>query len=140
MRSVQEIWPALHVSAKALLHAAACVCDFSDDDHCQIIASFLDKRGVKTHHRPIQINENGIIYAVYHNGSRYDVYVTGEPEKILQRCIMSENEREKSLLESRRLAGANAATLSIAHGTMGVAPTKMRDITGLTFCGHISVI
>lgn len=140
MSTIQEIWHPPHSSSAMLLHAAAHVCEFSDNQAGRAIERFLKSRDIKVHHRPVTVLGKNVTYCIYHLGGEYAIYAMGDPEHILQASLLSENDREKSLLEARRLGKNETIVLGIAKGTLSTLPQSTRAITGLQFCGHISVV
>lgn len=141
MSSIQEVWHPPHGSTISLLQAAAHVCTHNGDNSSYAaIANFLHKRNINIHHKPVLVLGKRTIYCVYHSGNSYAVYVMGDPETVLQASRMSDNDREKSQLEIRRLLYSGAQVLSVAHGTATTAPNHTGDIKNLTYCGHISLV
>ncbi len=140
MNTVQEIWLAPGVTIDQLLVAAAHGCYGNDTLTCQTITAFLAKRGIGVRHPPMATSGNDTICATYHHGADYVVYLIGDPELVLDACRLSENAREKALLESRRLGGAHAKVYSIARGDVRTIPQGLSSLNGLTFYGHITVV
>lgn len=140
MNSVKEIWHPHDKAHGQLLQAAAHICGHGDTPQYRAIAHFLTKRDTELHHKPVKVGGTDTIFAAYHNGSHYDIYAAGEPEQILQHCQMSDNDREKSLLESRRLMNGGAQIITIATATVATLPNSLGSLHSMALCGHISVI
>ena len=138
MRTIQEIWHPPHGNTATLLQAAAHVVEFNDSEAATAITHYLHNRDIKIHHRPVTVIGKDATFCFYHHGSDYDVFALGDPEQILQACVLSENEREKSLLEARRLAANGVIVMAVAKGGLGAVAQNPHGISGLDLCGHIS--
>lgn len=104
---------------------------------------FVHDRGFHAAHEPMTVlNDTNLTVCAYHHGSQYRVYAIGAPEQVLEHSLLSENEREKALLESRRMdrhTGVECRLISVATGTCDTVPKNTRSLTGLTYYGHVAI-
>ena len=90
---------------------------------------------------PARVFSGTVSYAVFHNGASYTVYAIGNPNKILQKCELSENIRERAVLEVRRMQNDGDATIvATAHGECHTLPATATGINGLQFDGLIALL
>lgn len=86
--------------------------------------------------------ESGFSGNVYHHGSEYLLVVKGMPEKVMQYCDLSENERENILVKLHALNAAGAYVVALASVAVPRLITNLQTISKshkLTFHGFVSI-
>jgi Ca2+-transporting ATPase len=79
---------------------------------------------------------------VWHNGEEYDLSIKGAPEHVLTRSDLTENERERALVELHKLTAEGYRVIAIAHSILKKPITTFDDLThkhSLTFDGFVAV-
>lgn len=79
---------------------------------------------------------------LWHNGKEYHLVVKGAPEHVLDRCNLTEDEREEASLKLRDMTGSGYRVLAVAHQTLAKPIKNLGDISkknDLAFVGFIAV-
>lgn len=131
---VQQIWHPIGTTAKELLQCVHYSC--TDSQAEQTLLRYASKYyEFTTTATPAQTFEGALSGGAYHNGSTYTVYVKGLPDDILQRCVMSEGEREKATLEYLHLEALGLAVVAFGRAS---AP-RADAIPRLDFVGYVAL-
>lgn len=79
---------------------------------------------------------------IWHNGAEYDLYVKGAPEHVITRSDLTENEREKALIELHKLTGEGYRVIAVAHSALKKPIRHFDELTHkhvLSFDGFVAV-
>lgn len=129
---VQQIWHPASSTARDLLQAVYYSCTEPNTEHTL-------RRYAKAYHDfptdsvPAKVFEGTLSGGTYHYGTTYNLYLKGLPEDILQRCSMTEGEREKATLEYLRLTTLGLAVIGFGQASAPSAKT----VPKLHFVGYI---
>lgn len=84
----------------------------------------------------------GISGNVWHQGREHYLAVIGSPEIIIARSDLTDTERERATLESRRLGRDARSVMAVAELTLSRPVTSLAEDTGhaLSFIGFVTVI
>jgi Ca2+-transporting ATPase len=86
--------------------------------------------------------ESGISGTIWHHGSEYQLAVKGTPERILEVCDVSENERESIVMQLHAMSATGASVIALATGIIRHPVKKVADIKKqgtLSFVGLVSL-
>lgn len=119
----------------------------SDDPLDVAIKNYIDSHGMslpsyQPSHRIAFNRHAGISGNVWHHGADYQVTIKGMPERILELCDMSENERESITTQLNALSGSGAIVVAVAAGMLD---HEVKDLSSLkkneklSFIGFISL-
>jgi magnesium-transporting ATPase (P-type) len=86
--------------------------------------------------------DDGVSSTIWHYGADYQVVVKGMPEHILEKCDLSENEREALMIRMHTMSAFGAhivalATITVKHPVKNLGDLRITE--KLTFVGFISL-
>ena len=85
---------------------------------------------------------SGISSTIWHYGADYQLVAKGMPEHVLEKCDLSENEREALMIRMHSMSAFGAhivavATVTVKHPIKNVGDLRMNE--KLTFAGFVSL-
>ncbi|QQS22413.1 cation-transporting P-type ATPase [Candidatus Saccharibacteria bacterium] len=79
---------------------------------------------------------------LHHHGSAYMLSVKGAPERILEKSDLTENEREKAIIQLHHMTGMGYRVLALAHTQLSHNLSSLHSLPNkhrLTFDGFVAV-
>lgn len=139
-------WQQRHVTGNIGTILAKAV-NASDDTLDAALVAYIRERGLsmplyQPYHRITFSRQSGVSGNVWHHGSEYHVAIKGMPERILEHCDMSENERESITTQLHAMSATGAIIVAVATGVFQ-HPIKhlenLKQNDKLSFVGFISL-
>jgi Ca2+-transporting ATPase len=146
-QAVASVWQQRHAPSNIGIMLAKSV-NVPNDTLDIALADYVRVHGLSAPahepYRSIRFTEqsNGISGNVWHHGADYQVTVKGAPERILDLCDLSENERESITLQLHTLSASGADIIALAEGIFPHAIKKLTDLKSsekLIFVGFVSL-
>ncbi|MDB5187363.1 MAG: pacL2 [Candidatus Saccharibacteria bacterium] len=139
-------WQQRHVPSNIGLILAKAV-NMSNDTLDAALVAYVRTRGLtmplyQPYHRIVFSRQSGISGNVWHHGSDYHIAVKGMPEKVLELCDMSENERESITTQLHAMSATGAIIVAVATGIFLHPIKHLKDIKQndkLSFVGFVSM-
>jgi magnesium-transporting ATPase (P-type) len=85
---------------------------------------------------------DGISGNIWHHGAEYTPVVKGMPERILEHCEMSDNERESIMIQLHAMSSTGAIIIAVASGLLTYPLKDLKHLKHndkLTFVGFIAL-
>ena len=84
----------------------------------------------------------GVSGNIWHKGADYQIDIKGMPERVLELCDMSENERESIMLQVQAMSSKGLYVIALASGASRRSVKQMSDLAAkekLSFAGLIGL-
>lgn len=140
------IWQQRHVPSNIATILAKAI-NTPTDTVETALAAYVHTHGIsmptyEPFHRTIYTQQSGISGNVWHHGANYHIAVKGIPERILDYCDMSENERESIITQLHVMSATGAIVIAVATGMF---EHSIKNVDGLkkneklSFVGFVSL-
>jgi Ca2+-transporting ATPase len=144
--TVDDLWQERH-AASNLAHVLGQAITKTDDPLDNALTHYLTARAMTVvSHQPLREfhfdHKAGTSGTIWHHGAEYQLAIKGMPERILEHCDMSENEREVVMMQLHAMSRAGSYVIALATGIVGRPIKKVSDLTKnekLSFVGLVSV-
>lgn len=118
--TVDTIWQQRHVPSN-LAYVLPQTITVSDDPLDKALTEYVKVRALSLpNHQPLHefifSHQTGVSGTIWHHGEEYQLAVKGMPERILELCDMSENEREVIMMQLHAMSGAGSYIIALATG------------------------
>ena len=118
-----------------------------DDQIDGALLAYVQSRGLSVPtHKPfhsITFNpHDGISGNIWHHGTEYNPIVKGAPERILEHCDMSDNERETIMIQLHAMSATGDIVIAVANSLITYPFKDLRHLKHndkLTFIGFVSL-
>lgn len=143
---VDAIWQERHATSN-LAHIAGQAINLTDDPLDKALTHYMNVRALSlATHQPIHdfsfSQESGISGTVAHHGETYQLAIKGLPERVLEYCDMSDNERELVTMQLQAMSNQGLYIVAIASG-ITLRPIKhlhdLKKDEKLTFTGLVGL-
>lgn len=144
--AITSIWQQRHVPSNIGAVLAKAV-NVSDDALDIALTAYIHAHGMsmplyEPFHRIVFARQSGISGNVWHHGSDYQIAVKGMPERIIEHCDMSENERESITTQLHAMSATGTIVIAVATGILQHSIKNLNDLKKndkLSFVGFISL-
>ena len=144
--AVDDLWQQRH-AASNLAHVLGQAITKTDDPLDKALTQYLTVRALSViSHQPLREfhfdHEMGTSGTIWHHGAEYQLAIKGMPERVLEHCDMSDNEREVVMMQLHAMSRTGSYVIGLATGTAQRPVKKIRDLTKhekLSFVGLVSV-
>lgn len=148
--SVQELWHprnqrkyTLQTLADAIVpHTRHSVADPLDT----AFRSFIAKNPPANVRKPVKVYQFehalALSGALYHNGAQYALALKGAPEQLIERCNLTEGERERATIELHHLTGLGFRVIALGHAMLKKPLESLEEISPrqrITFDGFVAI-
>lgn len=106
----------------------------------------LQKKAAVSHHIPLAVfpfdHTTAMSGNLWHHGNEYDLAVKGAPERVLDRCELTEGEREAAEVVLHKMTGEGYRVIAVAHLRLNHAIKDLKELAKkerLTFYGFVAV-
>jgi Ca2+-transporting ATPase len=119
---VDTIWQQRHATSNLAYVLAQTINNPSEDPLDKALIRYMNVRALSlATHQPIYdfvfSHQTGVSGTIWHHGEEYQLAVKGMPERVLEHCDMSENEREVIMMQLHAMSAAGLYTIALATGT-----------------------
>jgi Ca2+-transporting ATPase len=143
---VDDTWQLRH-SANNLAHVLAQAINQTNDPLDQALTEYMHIRALSlTPHKPLRTfafsHETGASGAIWHHGAEYQLAIKGIPERVLDHCDMSDNEREVVMMQLNAMSGKGSYVVALASGVIQRPIKHVNDLKKnekLSFVGFVSL-
>lgn len=143
---VNDTWQLRH-AANNLAHVLAQAINQTNDPLDQALTEYMHIRALSlTPHKPLRTfdftHETGASGAIWHHGAEYQLAIKGIPERILDHCDMSDNEREVIMMQLNAMSGKGSYIVALASGVIQRPIKHVNDLKKdekLSFVGFVSL-
>ncbi|MET0980015.1 MAG: hypothetical protein ABWX90_02040 [Candidatus Saccharimonadales bacterium] len=144
--TVEDLWQQRH-AASNLAHVLGQAITKTDDPLDTALTQYLTVRALAVvSHQPLRefhfTHQEGVSGTMWHHGVEYKLAIKGMPERVLEHCDMSENEREVVMMQLHAMSRAGSYVVALATGTVGRPVKKVSDLSKnekLSFVGLVSI-
>lgn len=80
--------------------------------------------------------------ALHHHGAQYSLALKGAPEQLIERCSLTEGEREQAIAELHRLTSLGFRVIALGHATLKESLESLETLPPrqpITFDGFVAV-
>lgn len=130
--TVDTIWQQRHTPSN-LAHVLAQTINLSGNPLDKALIQYMSVRALSlTNHQPLHdfvfSHQTGVSGAIWHHGAEYQLAIKGMPERVLDHCNMSENEREVVTMQLHTMSAAGLYVIALATG---VAQRPVKHVSDL---------
>lgn len=145
-RIATTVWQQRHVPSNIGTILSKAI-NISDDTLEIALMAYVHDRGMsmplyEPFHRIAFTRQAGVSGNVWHHGADYHVTVKGIPERILEYCDMSENERESVTAQLHAMSATGAIVIAVATGMFTHSIKHLDNLKRnekLSFVGFVSL-
>lgn len=143
---VDDLWQQRHTPSN-LAHVLGQAINSADNPLDKALTHYLNVRALSViAHQPLYEfhfdHQTGASGTIWHHGPEYQLAIKGMPERILEHCDVSENERETVMMQLHAMSGTGSYVVALATGTVQRPIKKVSDLKKnekLTFVGLVSL-
>jgi Ca2+-transporting ATPase len=144
--TVDDLWQPRHAPSN-LAHVLGQTINHANDPLDIALERYLSVRALlPIGHQPLRefhfTHNAGVSGTIWHHGPDYQLAVKGMPERVLEHCDMSENERELITMQVHRMSATGLYVLALATGTVKRSIGNVSDLKPnekLSFVGLIGL-
>lgn len=145
-RIATTVWQQRHVPSNIGTMLSKAI-NTSDDTLDIALAAYVHSRGMsmplyEPFHRIAYTRQSGVSGNVWHHGTDYHITVKGIPERILDYCDLSENERESVTTQLHAMSATGAVVIAVATGMFAYSIKHLDNLKRndkLSFVGFVSL-